>query len=142
MMVSSNLHDRGYGRTGVDFFAQTCLPDGCRTVVTNPAFEHAEQTILHSLRLGAEVVAMFLRTKFLEGKGRYRDIYSKCPPSWVYQFIDRVVIKSGDTPADEQPGQKNEAYAWYLWQRGYVGPPRVGWIMTNDGRQYDMLETG
>ena len=138
-VVSSNLHDRGYGQTGIDFFAQTSMPKGCRTVITNPAFSCAEEAVLHSLRLGAEVVAMFLRTKFLEGITRHREIFSQYPHSWMYQFIDRVVIKSGDTPADEQPGQKTEAFAWYVWQRGYLGPPRTGWIKTNKGLQYELL---
>ena len=71
---------------------------------------------------------MLLRTKSLEGGRRYRKIYARSPPIRVHQFIDRVVFYSGDTAREDQPGWSNEAFAWFVWQRGFAGAPALHWI--------------
>jgi hypothetical protein len=37
-VIASDLADRGFGQTGVDFFASRSFPDGCRSMVTNPPY--------------------------------------------------------------------------------------------------------
>jgi hypothetical protein len=37
-VVATDLVDRGFGRGGVDFFACTAFPAGCRAMVTNPPY--------------------------------------------------------------------------------------------------------
>ncbi len=37
-VTASDLMDRGYGRTGVDFMAAEAFPDGCQSMVTNPPY--------------------------------------------------------------------------------------------------------
>ena len=137
--ISTNLPERGYGETGVDFLATTEARAGC--IVTNPPFDcplgTALDFILHALDLGVPLVAFLLRTKCLEGAERYRKLYHATPPAVVYQFINRVVFYAGDTPRSEQPGWSNEAFAWFCWdqRRGSLLDTRLRWLWAHDGRQ-------
>lgn len=80
---SSDIADRGYGRTSVDFLACDALPDPEITaILTNPPYRYATEFILHSLALLPDggTCAMLLKTQFLEGQERYRRIYANTPP--------------------------------------------------------------
>ena len=37
-VVSTDIADRGFGTPGVDFLTCQTVPDGCRSIVTNPAY--------------------------------------------------------------------------------------------------------
>lgn len=82
-VVSTDLVDRGYGKGGVDFLKTTEKPfNGAFDIVTNPPYIRAKEFILHGLELipeGGRVI-MFLKTTFLEGKARKKEIYDITPP--------------------------------------------------------------
>jgi len=137
-VVSTNLEDRGYGKTGVDFLMTRKPRADC--IVTNPPFSADENFVLHAIDLGVEVACFFLRSKFLEGKDRYRDIHSRYPPFAMLQFIQRIKIFSGDIDQSDQPGMTNESFAWFVWVKGFVGRPTVGWLSRDDGLQLSFIE--
>jgi hypothetical protein len=57
---------------------------GVEWTITNPPFRLAEQFIQRSFELkGWQGTAVIVRTSFLEGVGRYNDLFSKNPPSIV-----------------------------------------------------------
>ena len=64
---STDLIDRGYGETGVDFLAQTEMFDG--DILTNPPYKYAMEFVLKALELipDGHKVFMFLKVTFLEG---------------------------------------------------------------------------
>jgi len=65
-------------------------------------------------------------------------LFSRRPPSVIYQFIERVVFYAGDTDRAAQPGWSNEAFAWFVWRHPYHGPPVVKWLHVDDGKQQKM----
>lgn len=79
---SYDLIDRGYGEVR-DFFTMTEPPfEGDFAIVTNPPYRYASEFVLHSLELvpNGSLVCMFLKTTFLESKGRYEKIFRNYPP--------------------------------------------------------------
>lgn len=79
---SYDLIDRGYGEVQ-DFFKMTEPPfEGDFAIVTNPPYKIVTPWVLHCLELVPEgsLVCLFLKTTFLESKGRYEKIFRNFPP--------------------------------------------------------------
>lgn len=134
---ASNLVDRGYGRTGVDFLRTT--ERGATCLVANPPFSLDEEFVSHALELGYEIAIFFLRLKWLCGADRYRDILAPHPPCLVLPFIQRITFFAGDTAVEEQPGWNTEDFAWFVWRAGFIGKPTVDWLSRDDGQQHDLF---
>jgi hypothetical protein len=69
---------------------------------------------------------MLLKLTHLEGKERYKKIYSVMPPKTVYVFSYRVnCAKNNDFN-----NLKNSAicYAWFIWEKGYKGNTTIKWL--------------
>ena len=72
---------------------------------------------------------MLLKLTFLEGKARYRDLFSRFPPKTVYVFTDRLMCaKNGDFERMKAGGGSAVAYAWFVWEKGYTRPTQIDWI--------------
>ena len=72
---------------------------------------------------------MFLKLTFLEGKARYKELFSKYPPKSVYVFPERVqCAKNADFDRMKECGGSAVAYAWFVWEKGYIGKAVVDWI--------------
>ena len=67
---------------------------------------------------------MIVRTSFLEGVGRYENLYSKRPPNIVAQFSERVPMVKGRLTAT---GSTATSYCWLVWLTGVTGTKLV-WI--------------
>lgn len=83
---SYDLIDRGYGEVQ-DFFTMTEPPfEGDFAIVTNPPYKIVTPWVLHCLELVPEgsLVCLFLKTTFLESKGRYEKIFRNSPPTGFY----------------------------------------------------------
>lgn len=124
MVISSDLIDRGYGIGGVDFLQADKLL--APVIITNPPFRYAKEFVLHALELGAEQVCMFLKLTFLEGVGR-QELFQKYPPRTVAVFTRRIRIARNGDP---EMFKKSSAvcYAWFIWDKGYTGAPKITWI--------------
>lgn len=123
-VLSSDLIDRGYGRSGVDFLLdyQTIAPN----IITNPPFKHAEEFVRHALTRTTSKVAMLCRLAWLEGKAR-RDLFENSPLSNVWVFSNRVpMLRGGDQMMKGGGGMI--AFAWYVWDHSHQGRPSLGWI--------------
>ena len=139
-VVASNLVDRGFGETGVDFLRVPTPRARC--LITNPPFSLDEEFVLHALDLGYEIAIFFLRLKWLCGADRYRRIMAPYPPCLVLPFIERIKFYAGDTAIDEQPGWNTEDFAWFVWRKGFIGKPTIDWLSRDDGRQADLFRLG
>lgn len=129
-VYSSDLIDRGYGEGKLDFLQETKMPDGIECILTNPPYNKALQFVLHSLELleDGQYCIMFLKTTFLEGKKRYIELFSKYPPKYVFQFVNRMLCaKNGDFETASIQGSA-VAYAWFIWEKGYDKETIVKWI--------------
>ena len=137
---SYDIVDRGYGEVQ-NFFEMLSLPSTLSlslqnghserlAIVTNPPYNVALPFILHALELCREgdLVCMFVKTTFLEGKKRYKELFSQQPPFMVLQFVERILCaKNGDFEEARRLGSA-VSYAWFVWEKGFKGKTIVDWI--------------
>lgn len=97
---------------------------GADWVITNPPFRLAEQFILTALERSHYGVAMLVRTAFLEGGARHRNLFAPRPPSEVLQFVERVPMHKGRLV---EGGSTATAYCWIVWRKNHP-QTRFGWI--------------
>ena len=123
-VYSTDLIDMGYGLGEQDFLNYT--GQKYDNIVTNPPYKHALDFINQSKKLSNRKIAMFLKTVFLESSSRYEMFQDKdFPLKTIYQFSKRVSLT--------RKGIKMNnggmiAYAWYVWDKDYVGKPTIEWI--------------
>lgn len=124
VVTSTDLYDRGYGDSGIDFFSTETLL--APVIVTNPPYKYATEFLEHAIELGADKVAMFLKLTFLEGQKR-RKLFERYPPKTVAVFSKRVQVAINGDP---EMFKKSSAacYAWFIWEKGYQGKPEVVWL--------------
>jgi hypothetical protein len=93
-VISTDIAERGFGTSGVDFLACRSVPEGCRSIVTNPPYgdtgSHKGQArssvamlafLRHSLKLAASVqgqLALLVRLQWIAGR-RAADVLSAAP---------------------------------------------------------------
>lgn len=123
-VYSSDLIDRGYGCSGVDFMQYRGCGLRC-DIITNPPYKYAREFVEKALSVIApgRKVAMFLKLTFLEGQGR-RELFKYNPPAAVYVSSARLECgKNG-----KFTGSSAVAYCWIVWRKGYQGPTYLKWI--------------
>lgn len=112
-------------------------------IITNPPFSLGEQFVAEALRRSRVGVAMFVRTSFLEGIGRFDRLFSQEQPKAVLQFSERVPLVKGRCDANASTAT---AYCWIVWSKGRAGyPTEFHWIAPCRKRleracDYDVLE--
>jgi hypothetical protein len=129
---TSDIHDYGTPEQDrvVDFLfpgsESPCIEkQGIDWIITNPPFRLASQFFKRACEVGfSDGFAMIVRTSFLEGVGRYGDIFRHSPPSIVAQFTERVPMVKGRLTAK---GSTATSYCWLVWMMGEEGT-RLMWI--------------
>jgi len=106
---ASDVHDYGAGEVA-DFLWPT--DRRADWVITNPPFRLADQFISKAISVAHEGVAMLVRTSFLEGAGRYHELFKATPPTDILQFVERVPMYRGRLVQD---GTTATAYCWLVW---------------------------
>jgi hypothetical protein len=129
-VLSSDIANRGYGETGLDFLDEKDpfvehLAKRANTIITNPPYKFAQEFIEKSLRIVDKKVAMLLKLNFLEGQKRYQ-FFKSTPLKSVYVFSKRLSFDKGD---EKGKGNGLLAYAWYVWDKEYIGKPYIDWIL-------------
>jgi len=114
-VVSTDLYDRGYGESGVDFLKPAMR---AQNIVTNPPYNAAEGFVRAGLQAAERKFALLLRLAFLEGAGRQRTIFSDAPPSRVWVFSERITFYPDGAV---QKGSGTTAYAWFVWDKEASG---------------------
>ena len=130
-VLSTDLIDRGYGVGGVDFFQIAEQTD--RDIVTNPPYKYAKEFVEHAIELvqDGHKVAMLLKIQFLEGKSR-RELFNRYPPKYVYVSTSRInCCKNGDFSKGQRDNNSAQAYAWFIWEKGFHGEPTIRWFNPN-----------
>jgi hypothetical protein len=121
-VIASDLYNRGFGASGIDFLSATRKTDN---IVTNPPYNAAEGFVKSGLRNAERKFALLLRLAFLEGGNRYRTIFSVSPPSRIWVFSERITFYvAGAT----RKGSGTTAYAWFVWDKNSTGPTEVKWF--------------
>jgi len=127
---SFDLIDRGYGNGGVDFLTNNLLGE-YSTVITNPPFALFQEFAEKALTIATHKVIMFGKLQALEGKKR-ATFMQNSPLKTVYVFKSRQQPLRNGSDIDELTGKKMNsstmAFAWFVWEKGYVGKPSIEWI--------------
>lgn len=128
---ASDVHDYGNGAVQHDFLLPfipaTFIEDGPPLpdwIISNPPFRLAEQFIERAARIALHGFAFLVRTSFIEGVGRYENLFSKNPPSIVAQFAERVPMVKGRY---DHTASTATSYSWLVWTHGQPGT-RLVWI--------------
>ncbi len=122
-VVSTDIAERGYGTSGVDFLACRTVPDGCRAIVTNPPYgdtgSHVGQSkssvamlhfIQHAIQLTAFMqgqLALLVRLNWLAGK-RAAELMTAAP-------FAATIILSRRIRWFEMGAQTNTAQHHHAW---------------------------
>ncbi len=127
-VIASDVHDYGKGYAVGSFVGEglDVIGDQCADwIITNPPFNLAGQFVARALCDARKGVALLLRTSWLEGGERYREIFSGSPPSIVAVFSERVpmVAKRWDPAASSAT-----SYTWFVWRHPLTGHTRLMWI--------------
>ena len=127
-VISTDIAYRGFGSPeSVDFLLYRDGDSFDGDIITNPPYKYAlefVQQALHVVKHGHKV-AMFLKLTFLEGQKR-KEFFKFYPPKTVYVCSSRLICaRNGEF---EKFGSSTVAYAWYVWEKGYLGETVIKWI--------------
>lgn len=121
-VYASDVHDYGHGHVDDFLWPTTRRGDW---IITNPPFRLGEQFCLTAIDRSAVGCAMLVRTAFLEGAGRFSNLFSKAPPSDVLQFVERVPMVKGRL---DKSASTATSYCWLVWRHGSVGETKLHWV--------------
>jgi hypothetical protein len=124
-VYSSDLIERGYGDTGIDFLK--CDKQIIGDILTNPPFKLAEKFVEKGMELlnYGNRLYLFLKIQFLEGQNRHK-LFKKYPPKYVYCYSSRQ--KCARDGEFEKYTATTQFYAWFIWEKGNKNLPIINWI--------------
>jgi len=121
-VYSSDLYDRGYGESGIDFILMNRKFDN---IITNPPFHSAEQFVSSGIRNANKKIALLLRLAFLESAGRQLRIFNLNPPTKVWVFSERITFYPKGAV---RKGSGTTAYAWFVWDKSQMRDTQLCWL--------------
>lgn len=124
-VVSSDLVDRGFGETRIDFLMEHVRR--APNIVTNPPFKLAVPFVRRAVDLTSGKVAMLLKIAFLEGVER-ATVFQETPLARVWVFSRRLRFIPGGVDGKELLGSGMMAFAWFVWDHAHTGKPELGWL--------------
>lgn len=108
-LTAYDIHDYGAGYPVADFLAESRPFDW---VITNPPFNRAAQFWSNAWFRCHAHVALLCRLQFVESIGRYASIFKENPPTFIWQFTERVPMHKGKC---SPLATTATAYAWFVW---------------------------
>lgn len=137
-VISSDLHDWGYGETGKDFLSTLRRPlsgmgknfniDKVDLVhlITNPPFKLANEFIQHCVTLDIPKFALLLKLTALAGQKR-SVLLEQTRLSRVWVFRNRLTMTGLGQPM-KNSGMMD--FAWFVWDKSCSGweSPVLNWV--------------
>jgi hypothetical protein len=128
-VFGSDVVNRRRHRLGKEFFktdfltVETC-PSNC-SIVCNPPFDHVQEFCQHALELGALKVAMICLVRRLNAAHWMQEL----PLRRVWLLTPRPSMPPGSwIAAGNKPGGGTQDFCWLVFERGYVGESKIGWL--------------
>ncbi len=124
-VISSDLYERDFGRSGIDFLKNSQIYDN---IITNPPYSLVSEFVLHAVQHTTKKVAFLLRLSFLEGAKRQKKIFQKTPLARIWVFSERVTMYP---KGEERNSGGTIAMAWFVWDHVYddiPDGPLIKWI--------------
>ncbi len=128
--IASDIRTDVNNTPNIDFL-KTYRP--MENIITNPPYNLATEFLTHALNLYKKKLALLLRLNFLESCKRYK-IFKTSNLKTVYVFSKRQTLKPYGTG---KTGNGTIVYAWYVWDKSFLGKPQLDWINDN----YDSCTT-
>lgn len=128
-VLSSDLYDRGFGESGVNFIGTERFADN---IITNPPYNCAEAFVATGVRQANKKFALLLRLAFLEGANRANTIFSHVPPARVWVFSERITFYPKGATVK---GSGTTAYAWFVWDKDSNGT-ELRWLTPGYKKRY------
>lgn len=135
-VVSTDLHDYGYGIAGVDFLRERRARG--RHIVTNPPYGWglADRFVRHALSLTRATggkVAMLLNMASLCHPRRTAE-WQQVPPARLYA-VDDIVCWPEDRYGPPPHNFTKHRYVWAIWTSEPVPATRFGWLASAEFRK-------
>ncbi len=105
-VISSDLQDRGYGVTGLDFINHSETYD-CDAIITNPPFNLSQKFI--ELSMDKRFVCMLLKSQYWHAAKRV-ELFDKYTPTYICPLTWRPDFSGGGNPTMD--------CMWVVWIRG------------------------
>lgn len=118
---STDLFDRGYGESCIDFTKQTDNR-GCQWIITNPPFKEAESFIETASSLNLDGFAFLFKSQFWHAKKRL-PLFRKYKPAMILSLTWRP-----DFMFSQRGGSPTMECSWTIWKKG------------SEMTEYDLLE--
>lgn len=122
-----NYHEETHSGTEYDFLSDNYPYNNADYVIMNPPYSTIEPFVIRGLEIAQKGLLVLGRLQFLEGKGRYDNIFSGTPPTDVFVYVDRIkCYKNGDASIT---GSSAQAYAWFYWdKKDLTKQTKLHWI--------------
>jgi len=117
-VYSSDLINRGYGETGIDFLKTNKIFDN---IITNPPFKLSLEFALHGFKSVKNKMVLFQKLVFLEGTKRKQELFSLNKLKNIYVISNRLKFKGYKTGG-------LMCFAWFVFDVNYNGKPTIDWI--------------
>ena len=110
-VTSFDIVNRGYGsvRSIYDYEVSHDF------LITNPPFNDMDRMFPKLYSLADRLLVLFLRTSFVEGQGRYNDIFRLNNPTEIYVHSERVSLYKNGLKEDK--GSGTTSYSWFVWDK-------------------------
>ncbi len=116
---------------GLDFIKHT-FHEKVDYIITNPPFSLTVEFILKCMEVAIDKFALLMKSDFLSGIARYNLIYSKQNVSEFGLKYFKEFVRKPDLRAEIRKDGKYptgiDAFAWYIWEKGYNKKPMISWI--------------
>ena len=129
-IIATDLYDRGFGQAGIDFLTSHRVVDN---IVTNPPYNAAEGFVRVGTRSARNKFALLLRLAFLEGANRCNTVFTRCPPSRVWVFSERITFYPAGAV---KKGSGTTAYAWFVWDQNAPKGTELKWFKPGYKNRY------
>ena len=117
-VYSSDLINRGYGSSNVDFLQSNLKADN---IVTNPPFNLSLEFALKALQCVRKKAVFFHKLVFLESKKRQQQLFKLNKLEKVFIIPGRLAFKGYKTGG-------LMCFAWFVFDVNYNGKPTIDWI--------------
>ena len=120
-LFASDIKDYGYtGTQIIDFLNPMAknYPHAPANIITNPPYSLSKIFMEHGVGVVTGKIALLLPIRYLAGKNRYK-FYKINPPKKVIIIPNKIDFLGKGNPVME--------FAWYIWQKEYIGKPTITW---------------
>ena len=110
-VISTDLHDRGYGKSGIDFLTAE-LPTDVTTIITNPPYALADDFVKHAMDILPNYGRYFalMNLSYLAGQKRFKEIYNNGYLHAIHVYTHRInCYKNNEKTGHSSPIN----YAWF-----------------------------